>query len=953
MTQVSGKALREGGDAPTYSFAVQYTGPPVPRDLPRAVPVSLERIPVAPVLSQVSHGEKLSLPVVQPILPADRKLLKEEAIGPQSMVSPTSVIGNCLDCAVKDGDLGSDSTLSLSSVLALEVGDGTGKVSAELSSSGPLGFSQSDDNCCSGEFSDAVDDGPRVVESTRVSQENSRELLSADRSCSSNNTIAFSDSFDRSWGSSRLYGGSNSRKESVDFNVSSRRDWALNESVMSSECPSPMRTDTESNKINRVSDRGNLAVKFQDIESNDSIEEEHEPELVQVERQPQSKGKKGSCYKCFKGNRFTEKEVCLVCDAKYCSSCVLKAMGSMPEGRKCVSCIGLAIDESKRPQLGKFSRMLKRLLNDLEVRQIMRAEKLCEANQLPPEYVCVNGKSLCHDEMIMLQNCPIPPKKLKPGYYWYDKVSGLWGKEGQKPHQIISPHLNVGGLIRPNASNGNTQVFINGREITKVELRMLQLAGVQCAGNPHFWVNEDGSYQEEGQKNTKGYIWGKAGTKLLCTFLSLPVPSKSSNPAGEPSYNVYSRSVPDYAEQRMLHKILLVGHGGSGTRTIFKQAKILYQEVPFSVDECECAKITIQANVYGYLGELLEGRERFEDEALSSMKKRTPDVAGKDYKKTMYSISPRLKDFADWLIKAMVLGNLEDIFPAATREYAPLVEELWNDAAIQATYKRRNELVALPSIASYFLERAVDILQVDYAPSDLDILNAEGLISSNGLSCTEFSFPLSETDESGGIPNQHESVLRYQLIRMHAKGLAENCRWLEMFEDIGLITFCVSLNDYDQYSDDGNGSSVNKMLLSRRLFESLVTHPAFEQTEFLLLLNKFDLFEDKIERVPLTLCEWFNDFHPILSRSGRTGGRTNSINYNPTLGQLGFHYVAVKFKRLYASLTGKPLYVSAVKGLDRASVDSALKYGREILKWEEERMNYGLSEYSTYSTDSP
>ena len=48
-------------------------------------------------------------------------------------------------------------------------------------------------------------------------------------------------------------------------------------------------------------------------------------------------------------------------------------------------------------------------------------------------------------------------------------------QEGQKPSQIISPHLNVGGPIPQDASNGTTQVFINGRETTKVELRMLQV----------------------------------------------------------------------------------------------------------------------------------------------------------------------------------------------------------------------------------------------------------------------------------------------------------------------------------------------------------------------------------------------------------------------------------------------------------------------------------------------
>nr|XP_034575890.1 extra-large guanine nucleotide-binding protein 3-like isoform X1 [Setaria viridis] len=643
-------------------------------------------------------------------------------------------------------------------------------------------------------------------------------------------------------------------------------------------------------------------------------------------------------------------EECLACGARYCAGCVLRAMGSMPEGRKCVACIGAPVaDPRRRTRLGKGSRLLARVLAPAELRQVMRAEHGCAANQVRPDEVVVNGRGLSQGELDLLIGCALPPDRLAPGRYWYDKDSGLWGKEGERPDRIVNSKLSVGGKLRADASNGTTQVFVNGREITKTELRMLKLASVQCPRNTHFWLYDDGSYEEEGQNIIKGNIWQKASTRLIANLFSLPIPPGYSHGLKGDATGDSVRFVPDYLEQKSVQKLLLVGLEGSGSSTIFKQAKFLYGS-KFSPVEILDLKLMIQINVYKYLSTLLEWRECFEDQALKedrelcTIDKAAGETGVAQTRPSLYSLNQRLMQFADWLLEIVALGDLDAFFPAATREYAPIVQEVWKDAAIQATYKRNNEFHFLPDVASYFLDRVVEISSNEYEPTETDILYAEGINQWNGLSLLEFSlddrYPFTESyvDKL----DDPSMLTKYQLIRINSKGLNGGLRCLEMLEEVRAIIFCISLADYDQMWVRGSGELCNKMIASRDMFENVISHPSFEDTTCVLLLNKYDSFEAKVNRVPLTVCDWFADFSPVKPH-----------HTHQSLASHAYYYIALKFKVLYSSIGDRKLFVFQTKALERKTVDDAFRYIREVLRWDDVKNSdaFGSVEESLCSMD--
>jgi len=111
------------------------------------------------------------------------------------------------------------------------------------------------------------------------------------------------------------------------------------------------------------------------------------------------------------------------------------------------------------------------------------------------EVVVVNGRELPEAKAREIE--ALYGARPRPGRYWYDPVSGLYGVQGFPAFGFMYPGHDFGPLAA-DASAGDTGVHINGRELPRDEWALLSLILGGGIAPGRYWMLANGDAGAEG-----------------------------------------------------------------------------------------------------------------------------------------------------------------------------------------------------------------------------------------------------------------------------------------------------------------------------------------------------------------------------------------------------------------------------------------------------------------------
>eukprot|EP00095_Tigriopus_kingsejongensis_P008199 maker-scaffold895_size84271-snap-gene-0.23 protein:Tk08199 transcript:maker-scaffold895_size84271-snap-gene-0.23-mRNA-1 annotation:"guanine nucleotide-binding protein gq subunit alpha" len=245
------------------------------------------------------------------------------------------------------------------------------------------------------------------------------------------------------------------------------------------------------------------------------------------------------------------------------------------------------------------------------------------------------------------------------------------------------------------------------------------------------------------------------------------------------------------------HRILLLGCGEAGKSTFIKQMRIIHSE-GFSEEEKLQIKDDIAWNIVDAIQTLLQNA----------------------------IIDSSLEEDAK-----LVEGMPFRAQPAQVLPFVDVIERLWKHEAIQNAYERRNEY-QLVECAKYFLNRANQVLEPDYIPTNQDIVQTR--VKTTGI--IEHDFHVASKGEKPRI-----------LILIDVGGQrSERKKWIHCFENVMLLIFLTAVSEFDQVLEEDENT--NRIQESLRLFQTILEYNWFMSTTVILFLNKKDLLEEKLKK---------------------------------------------------------------------------------------------------------
>jgi len=261
-------------------------------------------------------------------------------------------------------------------------------------------------------------------------------------------------------------------------------------------------------------------------------------------------------------------------------------------------------------------------------------------------------------------------------------------------------------------------------------------------------------------------------------------------------------------KDKQINKLLLLGAGESGKSTLFKQMINIYG-TGFPEKERRGFKSIIHNNVISSMKTLIEQSDHLRTHhGLST------------------AISPALEGYKQHIIE---LKQDEEITPALAAE----IQALWKDPGVQLTYENRSRY-QLTDSAAYFFDQIEAIGNPNYLPTEQDVLRSR--VRTTGIVENEFKIEgnLFKMFDVGGQRNERK-------------------KWIHCFSEVTAVLFVAALAEYDMvlFEDE----TTNRMDEALNLFDEICNSRWFKKTSMILMLNKRDLFAEKITRVPLTVWD--------------------------------------------------------------------------------------------------